>query len=104
MKINIAQISLSMSLLMLVACTSNENQEQNQNAGEPEVTGTKQVKSDPRLCGSAPAIQDKGKIEQSLRKKGTITPEMSQQQSDALVKEFIQKKNAQYQRCIKGKK
>jgi uncharacterized protein YcfL len=104
MKTNIAQITFTMSLLILVACTSNENKAVEPQKEAQEVTRAKPVKSDPSLCGSAPIIRDKSKIEQSLRTKGTITPEMSQQKSDELVKEFIQNKNDQYQRCIKGKK
>jgi hypothetical protein len=84
----------------MVSCNGNKSQE----SSAPLIHNTKQTRTNPKLCGSAPIIKDKNKIEQSLRSKGTITPEMSQQESDALVKEFIQKKNAQYQRCIKGNK
>ncbi|MPY25707.1 hypothetical protein FM037_27495 [Shewanella psychropiezotolerans] len=52
-------------------------------------------------CGSMPPIQDRSKLKSNLVKKGVITPEMSLEQADEKVAEFIRKKQQAFKNCSK---
>ena len=52
-------------------------------------------------CGAMPPIQDRSKLKSNLIKNGVITPEMSQEQADEKVAEFIRKKQQAFKNCSK---
>ena len=52
-------------------------------------------------CGAMPPIQDRSKLKSNLMKSGVITPEMSQEQADEKVAEFIRKKQQAFKNCSK---
>ena len=52
-------------------------------------------------CGAMPPIQDRSKLKSNLIKNGVITPEMSQEQADEEVAEFIRKKQQAFKNCSK---
>lgn len=86
---------LTLFLLSLTACSSAQ-QEPNV---EP-VPRTKLIK--PQPCNAMPPMRDTSKLEQSLRKRGIITPEMSADEAKAKVTEYINMRQKAFDACRKG--
>ena len=54
-------------------------------------------------CSAPPPIENIWKLEPMLVEQGLIKPEMSKQDKETVIREYIRKKNAKYQHCRKGK-
>lgn len=54
-------------------------------------------------CGSMPPIRDRSKLKSNLIKSGVITPEMSLEEADEKVAEFIRNKQQAFKDCNKFK-
>ncbi len=80
--------------LALIACQTNSNE--NENAAENTIKG-------PKLnCSAPPPVNDIWKLEPMLLEKGLITEEMSKEQRESAIREYIRKKNAKFENCSKG--
>lgn len=55
-------------------------------------------------CGSGAAHVDRDKIYQSLVKQGVITEQMSKEQAEQKVMEYIKKRQQAYSKCLKRNK
>ncbi len=53
-------------------------------------------------CSAPPYVKDIWKLEPILVKQGKITEEMGKEEREAVIKQYIRNKNAQYSKC-KGK-
>ncbi|GAB1105860.1 MAG: hypothetical protein Sw2PiBPW_23130 [Shewanella algae] len=65
--------------------------------------GNREVK--PLLpCGSGAPVVNRAKIKASLIERNIITPQMSEQEAEAKVSEYIQQRNQKFEKCIKEPK
>ena len=53
-------------------------------------------------CGGTPPLLDRTKLKQNLLKSGVITPEMTDEEADGQVSQYIAKRNKTYAKCGKG--
>jgi len=70
----------------------------------PEQAPQKKVNSKPKLpCvkGTSPLIKDTTKLKHMLLASGKITAEMTAQQADKIVKDYIKKKQDAFKHCKK---
>lgn len=96
-------ISILTVLLLVTACNKNRpSQIDSTDVTEP--VGQNTIENSPTrqsLCGSAPLIQDRRKLERTLLKKNIINEAMSTEEKDKAIREYIHKRNAEYQLCVK---
>ena len=55
------------------------------------------------VCSPPPPIKDIWALEPMLVEKGEITENMNIKQREAVIREYISKKNSVYENCLKGK-
>ncbi len=58
----------------------------------------------PKSCKQPAPVLDIWKLEPILIKNGTIKENMKKAEKEVLIRQFIEKKNQQYQLCMKGSK
>ncbi|MCW8857811.1 MAG: hypothetical protein OQJ95_10645 [Kangiella sp.] len=54
------------------------------------------------ICSAPAPIQDIWKLEPMLIEKGLITEDMDKQQRETVIRDYINKKNSAYDKCLKG--
>lgn len=80
--------------LLFAACQTNSNE---------MLDLADNTKKGPKLnCSAPPPVQDIWKLEPILIDKGLITENMSREQREAAIREYIRNKNAKYENCSKG--
>ena len=100
------------SLAILASCSSiSQESDKTQVQQNIELSGTISPDADvvglvnekKRIitCGAMPPIQDRSKLKSNLIKNGVITPDMSREQADEKVAEFIRKKQQAFKNCSK---
>ncbi|MBD3654368.1 hypothetical protein [Kangiella sp.] len=57
----------------------------------------------PPICSAPPPVKDIWVLEPMLIEKGLITEDMDKKQREAVIREYINKKNSVYENCLKGK-
>ncbi|WP_234593965.1 hypothetical protein [Shewanella chilikensis] len=55
-------------------------------------------------CGNGAPVVNRAKIKTSLIERNIITPQMSEQEAEAKVSEYIQQRNQKFEQCIKEPK
>ena len=100
------------SLIILASCSSvsepagktqgQKNIESSDTIG-PDTDSVELTNEKKRIitCGSMPPIQDRSKLKSNLIQNGVITPEMSPEEADEKVAEFIRKKHQAFKNCSK---
>lgn len=89
-------------MIAIGGCHSSE--QASQPVTESQTQTAKVVK--PLPCHAMPPIRDTTKLKQNLIKNGYITADMTPEQADAKVAEYIQMRQEAFKRCgkdIKGK-
>ena len=56
------------------------------------------------VCSTPPPPQNIWKLEPVLKEKGLITEGMTQSEKEQVIRDYINKKNSAYIKCVKGKK
>lgn len=110
MKVSVLAVLIAVPLVSLAACSTDSpptSHEQVDRADQQsaELTAEQRANNKKRkmTCGSMPPIQDRSKLKANLVKNGVITPEMSQEEADEKVAEFIRKKQQAFKHCPKTK-
>ena len=62
-----------------------------------------EVKPPKIQCGATPPLPDTQGIKNNLIKRGDITPEMTEAQQQAVINEYIAKRNNAFKKCQQGK-
>ncbi len=55
------------------------------------------------ICSSPPPVENIWALEPMLIEKGLITQDMSKEQREAVIRNYINNKNSIYEKCLKGK-
>lgn len=55
------------------------------------------------VCSAPAPVKDIWALEPMLIDKGLITNDMNKEQREAVIREYINKKNSVYENCLKGK-
>ncbi|BCV34766.1 MULTISPECIES: hypothetical protein [Shewanella] len=75
------------------------------NDGEIDAIADKNRAVKPLLpCGSGAPVVNRAKIKASLIERNIITQQMSEQEAEAKVSEYIQQRNQKFENCIKEPK
>ncbi|AKE52446.1 hypothetical protein TQ33_1499 [Kangiella geojedonensis] len=56
------------------------------------------------VCSAPPPPQNIWKLEPVLKEKGLITEDMTRPEKEQVIRDYINKKNSAYIKCVKGKK
>ncbi|MEZ9237592.1 MULTISPECIES: hypothetical protein [Shewanella] len=73
-------------------------------AAMPESASQQQTAPIPTIqCGATPPPLNTQGIRNNLLNRGDITPEMTEAQQQAVINEYIAKRNDAYKKCHKGK-
>lgn len=89
-------ISVGLLSGTLTACTSTPDD----TLSDAPVNNQKQISP----CGSMPPIKDRSKLKQSLLERGLIKEEMSLDEADRIVAEYISKRQQAFEHCPKKRK
>lgn len=54
------------------------------------------------VCSVPPPVKDIWKLEPMLIEKGLITEGMNKAEREAIIRDYINKKNSAYEKCLKG--
>lgn len=87
-----------LSFVFVSACNSRS-----QEIEQPAVTDPhSDVPRKDILCSSTPPIKDTAKLETNLKQRGLITEQMTEIEAEAVVIEYIRKRQKAFQDCKKG--
>ena len=96
---------LILAMLICISCSNQVDTVPAESPTEPSVEQPADSKKQPpklTINCSAPAqVQDKKKMEERLVKNGTITSEMSAEEREKIVSDYIKRKTKLYKDCIK---
>lgn len=81
-------------LTTLSACTHGKHEQSFQTSEAQDATHIR--------CGSTPPLQDRTKLTQNLLKNGVITADMTPEEADAKVAEYIRTRQKAFELCGKG--
>ncbi|RTR37314.1 hypothetical protein EKG38_19105 [Shewanella canadensis] len=96
-------ISVALVSGMLTACASgpdDRSSSANDALSDAPVNNQKQISP----CGAMPPIKDRSKLKQSLLERGLIKEEMSLDETDRVVAEYISKRQQAFEHCPKKRK
>ncbi len=93
---NINQIAFFVSALCVIAACQSDTSLNSSSKSAQSVT--KVVN-----CSAPPPLKDIWDLQPLLTKQGKITEKMTQEEREVVIREYIQKKNARYENCMKGK-
>ncbi|RTR27703.1 hypothetical protein [Shewanella atlantica] len=95
--------SVALLSCTLTACSTGPgevNSATNDTLSEPPVNTLKQISP----CGAVPPIKDRSKLKQSLQERGLIKEDMSLDEADRVVAEYINKRQQAFEHCPKKRK
>lgn len=81
-------------LITLFACSHDAHEQSIQASYPQDATHIR--------CGSTPPLMDRTKLKQNLLKNGVITAEMTPEEADAKVAEYIRTRQKAFELCGKG--
>lgn len=99
-KLNLVVVTVAV-ISVLGACSTNQSEQASDTAS---VSAELPKSPAPQLNCSAPAqVSDIWVLEPMLINQGKITPDMTQEQKEKIIRDYIRAKNEQYTQCKKGK-
>jgi len=84
----------------LTACSTGPGEVNSATNNTPPVNNLKQISP----CGAVPPIRDRSKLKQSLQERGLIKEQMSLDEADRVVAEYINKRQQAFEHCPKKRK
>lgn len=89
----IKHLFVTLFIGLLFACSNHADNTSEQSNGMPIN----------RICSAPPAPQNIWKLEPMLKDKGLIKEDMTRKQKEEIIRNYINKKNSAYTKCVKGK-
>lgn len=93
--------------LILVACKNDVKAEsevvENHSLDESSTTFNPHKGPIQPICSTPPSAKNIWALEPMLIEKGLITQDMDKEQREAVIRNYIKKKNLTYEKCLKGK-
>lgn len=93
--------------MSLISCKNNapESDETSQVSSgiEPSSSFNPHNGPVPPICSAPPPVKNIWVLEPMLIEKGLITEDMDKEQREAVINNYIKKKNSTYEKCLKGK-
>lgn len=100
---NVCYLGTFISLLFVLGCNTPSSQADNTQPELSQISAQNETKSPEVKCGAMPPIQNKQKLVALLTERGKITPDMTQEQVEEVVAEYIRNKQKKFTDCPQPK-